>query len=221
MIKLLKAVATIRDVIAYAETSQTPLCVISLDFQAAFDRISHQYLEETLRACGFKESFVRRIMGLYRNATSEIHINGFRSNSIPVKRSIRQGCPLSMLLYAICINPLLQTLVEEITGVKTGNGRPGIATVAYADEITIFLTRPEEIPKLQQILDTYQKASVARTNADKSRAMAIGEWDATRRVMNIPCYGEITTLGFTFKSKSNITNKEQWHRIISQVQYER
>jgi len=36
---IFEAVATIRDVIAYAETSHTPLCVISLDFQAAFDRI--------------------------------------------------------------------------------------------------------------------------------------------------------------------------------------
>ena len=106
---------------------------------------------------------------------------------------------------------------EGITGVKTGNRRPGIATVAYADDITIFLTNPEEILKLQEILDTFQKASGAHINMDKSRAMTIGEWDATRRIMNIPYYGEITILGFTFKSKSNITNKEQWHRIISHL----
>jgi len=122
-----------------------------------------------------------------------------------------------MLLYAICINPVFQILEEEITGVKTGNGRSGIETVAYADDITIFLTRPEEIPKLQEILYTKQKASGAHINMDKSRAMAIGEWDATRRIINIPYYGEITILGFTFKSKSNIANKDQWHRIISQV----
>ena len=72
---IFEAVATIRDVTAYAETSQTPLCVKSHDFQAAFDSISHQYLEETLRAYGFSELFIRRIMGLYRNATSEMHIN--------------------------------------------------------------------------------------------------------------------------------------------------
>jgi len=206
---IFEAVATIRDVIANAEISHTPRCVKSFNLQAAFDRVSHQYLEGTLRANGFSESFIRRIMGLYRNATSEIHINGFRSNSIPVKRSIRQGCPLSMLLYAICINPLLQALEDGITGVKTGNGRSGIATVPYADDIAIFLTRREETRKLQEMLGTYQKASGAHINVDKSRAMAIGEWDATRRIMNIPYYGKITILGFTFKSKSNITNKEQ------------
>jgi len=62
---------------------------------------------------------------------------------------------------------MLQTLKEGITGVKTGNGRKGIATVAYADDITIFLTRPEEMPKLREILDTYQKASGAHINMDK------------------------------------------------------
>jgi len=84
-------------------------------------------------------------MDLYRNATSEIQVNGFRSNSIPIGSSIRQGCPLSILIYSICINPLLQTLEEGITDVKTGDGRSGTATVAFADDITILLTRPEEI----------------------------------------------------------------------------
>jgi hypothetical protein len=47
---IFEAFATVREVITYAETSNTPLCVISLDIQSAFDRISHQYLEETLQA---------------------------------------------------------------------------------------------------------------------------------------------------------------------------
>jgi hypothetical protein len=106
---------------------------------------------------------------------------------------------------------------EELTGVQTGNGRSGIATVTYADDITIFLTRLEEAQKLKEILDTYQKASGAHTNTDKSRAMAIGTWDATQRIMDKPYHGELKILGFTFKSKSNTTNKEQWHKIISQV----
>jgi len=74
--------------------------------------------------------------------------------------------------------------------------------VAYADDVTIFVTRSEEIPKLHDILDTYQKASGAHINMDKSRAKAIGEWDETRRIMNIPYYGELRILVFTFESKS-------------------
>ena len=82
-------------------------------------------------------------MGLYRNAKSEVQINGFKSHCFPIKSSIRQGCPLSMQLYAICINPLLHNLEEAITGARIGRGKPGTATVAYADDATVFLTEPD------------------------------------------------------------------------------
>jgi len=42
------AVATVRDAIAYAEKTQTPLCVLSLDFTEAFDWISYIYLLKLL-----------------------------------------------------------------------------------------------------------------------------------------------------------------------------
>jgi hypothetical protein len=38
------AVATVRDAVAYAETASIALCVLSLDFKEAFDKISHTYL---------------------------------------------------------------------------------------------------------------------------------------------------------------------------------
>jgi len=101
-----EAVAKIRDIITHVEKTKSPLCVNCLDFHSPFDRISHRCLEGTLRSYGFEDLFVRRIMGLHRNATSEMQINGFRSKSFTVYSSIRQGCPLSMQLYALCINPL-------------------------------------------------------------------------------------------------------------------
>ena len=39
-----EAVASIRDAIAYAEVTKKPLCIESFDFNAAFGRISHEYL---------------------------------------------------------------------------------------------------------------------------------------------------------------------------------
>jgi len=211
------ALATISDVIAHAETTNSPLCVISLDFHSAFDRISHRYLEGTLRAYGFDDLFVRRIMGLYRNATSEVQINGFRSNCFPIYSSMRQGCPLSMQLYAICINPLLQTLEQVLTGIRVGRGKPGTATVAYADDVTVFLTKPDEVQTLQEVLHIYEEATGAEINMDKSRALAISGWEATKNIMNISYHEEIKILGFKLTNRSNISNKEHWCSVISQV----
>ena len=41
---IFEAVTTVREAIAQAEITQVPLRILSLDFQEAFDRISHQYL---------------------------------------------------------------------------------------------------------------------------------------------------------------------------------
>ena len=105
-------VATVRDVIAYAEVTKQPICVASLDFSAAFDNISHACMEDVLRAPGFSKWFTHCIMRLYDGASSEVQINGFPSSLIPIRSSIRQGCPLSMLLFAVCLNPLLHALED-------------------------------------------------------------------------------------------------------------
>jgi len=138
-----EAVATIRDAIAHSEITH-PLCVIAIDFQSAFDRVSHRYMEKALHAHGFDDPFIRRIMGLYRNASSEVQVNGFSSNGFPISCSIRQGCPLSMMLYAICINPLLHTFEEALNGVRIRRRSPGTAAIAYADDVIVLLTDQDE-----------------------------------------------------------------------------
>ena len=101
------AVATVWDAIAYAETTRTPLCVVSLDFKQAFDRISHTYLMAVLRSYGFDEGLIECIRIMYDNATSVIQVNGHLSTPTPIQCGVRQGCPLSMILYVLCLKPLL------------------------------------------------------------------------------------------------------------------
>jgi hypothetical protein len=40
---ILEAVSVPRDFVAHAEITRTPVCILSLDFRNAFDRISHRY----------------------------------------------------------------------------------------------------------------------------------------------------------------------------------
>jgi hypothetical protein len=50
-----EAVAAVREAIAHAEVTRTPLCILSLDFQESFDNISHTYLFTVLKSYGFSE----------------------------------------------------------------------------------------------------------------------------------------------------------------------
>jgi hypothetical protein len=73
------ALATVRDTIAMAEVKKTPICLVSLDFQDAFDRISHTYLTTILRSYGLSDWFVDRIRTMYEGEHLSVSINGYIS----------------------------------------------------------------------------------------------------------------------------------------------
>jgi hypothetical protein len=81
-----EAWATIRDLIAYTETTKTPMDILLLDFTEAFDRVSHAYLRRILEGYGLGEKIVRLIGLLYEDALPSIHINGHVSRQIPIRR---------------------------------------------------------------------------------------------------------------------------------------
>jgi hypothetical protein len=80
---IMDAVSTIREVIAYAATTNTPLCVLSLDFRQAFDNISHIYLFRILERYG--PWFIARIKMLYEGATARVDLNGTTVELIPIQ----------------------------------------------------------------------------------------------------------------------------------------
>jgi hypothetical protein len=115
---IFEAAGTIRDAAEYAEVTRQPLCVISLDFKEAFDRMSHEYLFAILKSYGFSAKFVGRIQTMYSKVRSVVQINGHISAPISIGCGIRQECPLSMMLFALCLDPLICWLEEHQHGVR-------------------------------------------------------------------------------------------------------
>ena len=111
---IFEAMATVLQAIAQAEVTRVPLCALFLDFQEGFDRISHQYIFTILRSYGFSDWFVERMKNMYEEAASFIQINGHVSGAIPIHSSVRQGCPMSMLLFALCVNTLFLILDRNL-----------------------------------------------------------------------------------------------------------
>lgn len=141
-----EAIATVCDVVAHSEVSGAHLCLLALDFQGAFDNLSHDYLFEVLRAYGFSERFRHLLWDIYNDSTSSVQINGYRIRPIPIRSSVRQGCPLSMLLFTMRLNSLLRTLEQSLHRVKIGRHTDRTSVVAYADDVTIFMRTPSYIP---------------------------------------------------------------------------
>ena len=103
-----------------------------------------------------------------------------------------------MQLFAPCLNPLIQTLERELKGIQIGQGHAKTTVIAYADDVTIFLTSPADVRNLQEILLIYEAATGAKVNMRKSRTLALGAWDATTQIMEITYHTDVKILGFHF-----------------------
>jgi hypothetical protein len=145
------ASATVRDVAAYAEHMHLPLCIPTLDFQHAFDSIAHEYLFTILHSYGLSDHFVTLLQNLNTDATSYVQINGHLYGPIPIRRGVRQGCPLSMALFTMCLHPFLTMLKQRLQGVRIGGDSEPASVLAYADDVTVFLTSAADLLIVQEV----------------------------------------------------------------------
>jgi hypothetical protein len=65
-------------------------------------------------------------------------------------------------------------LEENLQRVRFNRGQRKVAVLAYADDITILVTAPEDIDRLKEIVQCYEGATGARLNVRKSQALAVG-----------------------------------------------
>lgn len=171
----------VRDIITTSRIHSIDLGLFSLDQEKAFDKVSHMYMLKTLKAFGFGEGFASYISLLYKDVYSMLKINGSLTRQFPVSRGIRQGCPLSGLLYSLAIEPLLGHLRKHLTGI-TAPGcplSPPVKLTAYADDVTVVIRNDNDIAVLLSALDLFGRATSASVNWDKCTSLLLGDWADT------------------------------------------
>ena len=191
--------------------------MISLDFKEAFDKIAHTYLFSILQSYGFSKGFIERIKHIYADVFSVVQVNGITSRPIPIHCSIRHGCPLSMALFTLCLNPFLHLLVQHLQEIRIQKNQLKTAMVAYADDVTILATSPEDIIAVRDAVQQYEKATGAVLNIHQSQALPVGTWDTKLPVMNISYTDEIKVLGFNMQKPIDQAGKASWARITNMI----
>jgi hypothetical protein len=89
--------------------------------------------------------------------------------------------------------------------------------VAYADDVTIFVSSVTDFAAVEDALRLYEKGTGACINPIKSRALAIGGWRAQETVIGIPYHQSVTILGITFWRTIAQTTTDTWARITGKV----
>eukprot|EP00253_Pinus_taeda_P015079 PITA_15079 len=101
-----EAIGVAQETIHSIRKSNSKGAVLKIDLSKAYDRISWSYLRMLLTHLGFKVEFISWIMGCISNASFAVLINGAASQFFKSQRGLRQGCPLSPLLFLLAAEGL-------------------------------------------------------------------------------------------------------------------
>jgi hypothetical protein len=87
--------------------------IISIDAEKTFNKIQHHFMIKALRKLGIEGMYFNIVQAIYDKPTANIILNGEKLKPFPLKSGIRQGCPLSPLLFNIVLEFLARAIRQE------------------------------------------------------------------------------------------------------------
>jgi hypothetical protein len=186
---ILHNIAFNRDLLEYKRADSSGAVIAFLDFEKAFDRVNWTYRDAVLRRLGVPEAMLRVITAFYAGATSQLELNGVAGPWFHPTRGVRQGCPLSPLLFALFAEPL-GALLDDLGNGRDGGGATGIELPVtsrqgsskriggsqYADDTVVYCCGVAALERVLGAVETeFCTASGAALNRDKTRVLPVGE----------------------------------------------
>ena len=168
-------IRTIADIMRYTSLQNVPSILLQLDFEKAFDSVSWDFLHHTLKKYNFGPKFRKWIKIIYNKPEFCVTNNGYHSQFITMGRGIRQGCPISSLLFVLVVEIMAISIRkdEAIKGVTVGGTEFKISQLA--DDTTLFVKDIESVKKLLTFLDRFSKVSGLTLNQSKTEAIWLGK----------------------------------------------
>ena len=172
-------VALLRDAIDYLSTQDIPAAVLSLDQDKAFDRVEWPFLFDTLQVMGFGPDLISWIRHFYSLPESAVLINGYQSPFFSLSRGVRQGCPLSPLLYVSAIEVLACNIHANpcIISVSLPSSQGHALISQYTDDTSIIVTTENSIFEIFKVYRVFERASGAKLNLSKCKGLCLGPWN--------------------------------------------
>lgn len=116
----------------------------------------------------------------YGEIGTRLLINGVKGAHIPIGRSVRQGCPLSPILFALQLEPLCRAISadQSTRGLKLGD-EEDVSVLAFADDVAIICSSKRQVEAVLQHVEAFTAASGAEINPAKSLCAWLGGWAPT------------------------------------------
>ena len=208
--------------IMYTKFSKdSKIAVLALDAQKAFDQVEWSYLLSAIKEFGLGENFASWVKMLYARPTASVITNSNRSPAFTLQRSCRQGCPLSPLLFAVAMEPLAISIRNHPSIAPLILGGVDHRISLYADDVVLFLSRPEvSLPPLLGLIEKFGEISGYTVNWDKSEFLPLtGDLDPNflKNLSFKIVYDKIKYLGVTIPKDPKLIYKLNFLDMIDKL----
>ena len=129
------------NIIRGAQRQRKPVCLAFLDVAKAFDCVSHDSIARALRRLGVPSPLVQYIRMMYANISTVLRVGGRRSDPIRCGRGVRQGDPLSAILFNCVMDEVLAALNPAI-GYFVSKDLV-VRCMAFADDLVLIASSAE------------------------------------------------------------------------------
>ncbi|XP_062119263.1 uncharacterized protein LOC133833014 [Humulus lupulus] len=157
----------------YGRATTSSRCAIKIDLRKAYDSVDWGFIENLLKALKFPMKFIGWIMACVRNTSYFLLMNGRIQGKFKGGKGLRQGDPMSPLLFVIIMEYLTRSLQQAAQnspfryhpmckGLKLIN-------LCFADDLLLFCKGSlAAIRVVKEVLDSFATATGLTINSDKS-----------------------------------------------------
>lgn len=154
--------------------------LFKIDFEKAYDRVSWPFLFEVMERKRFPPKWINWVKACVRGGRVCVNVNGERSDFFRTYRGLRQGDPLSPLLFNLVSDALAGILdcaknANKLSGLVPEIFPGGITHLQYADDTVICIPWDErEIITTKFLLYCFEEMAGMKINYHKSEVFTIG-----------------------------------------------
>lgn len=212
-------VYVLKHLIANSYEHNLDLHMLFIDFKQAYDTISKRDMLKILRELGIPDKLIRLINMTHEDTSCKVLVDGRISENFKVVRGLRQGDPISPLLF----NLVLEGIIRRSGLSRTGTiYRQRHQILAYADDIVLVTRSKTEMQRIFERLEQEARAIGLMINKEKTKFMKIkkGEEEQKRdwKIQvenNVYSFEEVTN--FTYLGVTLTNDNEEDTEIKTRI----
>ena len=201
----------IDDIVEFGKAEALNGMILSIDYAKAFDTLSVNAIIKASKYFNIGANFIKWIEILLYKRVSCVRNGGFLSPFFQMHRGVRQGCPISPLLFIMTVE-LLAINIRKEKNIKgfciPGSNRP-IKIKQYADDTTLFLKDIIDFREVLSKIKNFAEFSGLNLNKNKSFIMMISNKTKNNHIkFGIRFVNQIKILGVIFSNEKKASENE-------------